>query len=570
MVRPGLSVPSCAVIFLLAFVAFFVSASPPAEPESGFKNTLAVQRAMEQARYFLLQADPKKAVLVLEDELPRINGNANYLKLLREAYRTFIKDLLLANQKDIAGKYLDRLAIIDPAAKSDPTLTSQEAARAARDQEVKVQEAKAPAPSPSLAQLAQQTGPVAGQTKVGGNAKPMTARGKVEDDPFDPIFQSKGLEAEKGKIDLAKNLLNRAEAEFSQRNYGQAMQLYDQAFASEPKALEQSKDRWAYCKLNYVVEQLNSGKIIPAALPGLKQDVQTAMSLAPGLADTGLKLLQEIDRRQGQGLPVAAPAETTFTIQHQGKNAQGWQVSETAHFRILHQQRQDLVEQVARIAEKTRLEMHRKWFGQDPQAWTPRCELYLYATAQEYSKATGVPATSPGHSRIESESGGRVIGRRMDLHCENPTMLTCVLPHETTHVVLAGQFGPFAVPRWADEGMAVLSEPADKVEQHRKNLARCARENQLFVVQDLMKMNDYPQPRQISAFYAQSVILVDYLAKQRGPAVFASFVRDGLREGYEPALQKHYGLTGFAELQQRWNQQLAAEMNGQMPAVAGR
>ena len=45
-----------------------------------------------------------------------------------------------------------------------------------------------------------------------------------------------------------------------------------------------------------------------------------------------------------------------------------------------------------------------------------------------------------------------------------------MLPHEATHVVLAGQFGDQPVPRWADEGMAVLTEPRDKIDRHLRNL----------------------------------------------------------------------------------------------------
>ena len=62
------------------------------------------------------------------------------------------------------------------------------------------------------------------------------------------------------------------------------------------------------------------------------------------------------------------------------------------------------------------------------------------------------------------------------------------------HVVLASQFTGKPVPRWADEGMAVLTEPAEKVELHRRNLARCRQEGQLFEVGRLMQLADYPQP----------------------------------------------------------------------------
>jgi hypothetical protein len=170
---------------------------------------------------------------------------------------------------------------------------------------------------------------------------------------------------------------------------------------------------------------------------------------------------------------------------------------------------------------------------------------------------TGVSMASPGHSRIESDktNAARVIARRMDMRMDTQGMMDGVLPHETTHVVLAGNFGPFPVPRWADEGIAVLTEPAAKIEQHRQNLLRAHQDGLLFGLKELMTMPDYPEPRRIGAFYAQSVILCEFLTSQKGPTVLTSFVRDGLREGYEAALQKHYGMN-FAQLQQAWNQQV--------------
>jgi hypothetical protein len=158
----------------------------------------------------------------------------------------------------------------------------------------------------------------------------------------------------------------------------------------------------------------------------------------------------------------------------------------------------------------------------------------------------------------------------MELRCDNPTLLEAVLPHETTHVVLAGQFGAFDVPRWADEGIAVLTEPADMIAQHRKNLARCQRDGLLFTPKELMGLKDYPPARQVAAFYAQSVVLVDFLVQQKGPETFSAFLREGLKDGYEPALRKHYGWD-YATLQTSWNRHLTAEVARQeTQAVAGK
>jgi hypothetical protein len=51
--------------------------------------------------------------------------------------------------------------------------------------------------------------------------------------------------------------------------------------------------------------------------------------------------------------------------------------------------------------------------------------------------------------------------------------------------------------------------------------------------------------------------------------VFAQFVRDGLNEGYEAALRRHYNLRDFGELQERWGQVLTAEIDRPAATTAG-
>ena len=145
-----------------------------------------------------------------------------------------------------------------------------------------------------------------------------------------------------------------------------------------------------------------------------------------------------------------------------------------------------------------------------------------------------------------------MISRRIDLHCDDPNLFIGVLPHETTHVVLAGRFGGRMLPHWADEGMAVLSEPRERIELHLRNLPQHRSNGELFPVAELMQMDSYPQGNRIGAFYAESVSLVEFLSKEKGHAVFAQFMRDGMQNGYEAALQKTYGIRGFDDLQQRW------------------
>jgi hypothetical protein len=235
---------------------------------------------------------------------------------------------------------------------------------------------------------------------------------------------------------------------------------------------------------------------------------------------------------------------------------------------VLHRQSRDFAEQVARVAEETRAAMSQKWFGDVPSTWTPRCDIWLHATAEDYARETHAPRWSPGHSTIHRE-GERVTMRRIDLRCDIERLTDAIIPHETTHQVLCGRFGSHDVPRWADEGMAVLTEPRDRIDLHLRNLPAHRQEHTLFAVGQLVKMPNYPDGRSIGPFYAGSVSLVEFLCGlPGGPRTFTAFLRDGLDQGYEAALKRHYGMDSFAELQQRWEQHAFASTTAQLQPQA--
>jgi len=228
---------------------------------------------------------------------------------------------------------------------------------------------------------------------------------------------------------------------------------------------------------------------------------------------------------------------------------------------VTHSKSQQRQEDCARVAETVRAKTAQKWFGQAGPAWTPRCDIYLHATAADYGRATG-QYNSPGHSSIRIENGRFVI-RRIDLHCDDPGLLEAILPHEATHIVLASQLGEQLVerlPRWADEGVAVLTEPRAKIDRHLTNLTQARREAQLFPVKELLELTNYPEsPGRVGTFYAQSVSLVEFLSSLRGPQVFIAFLQDSLRTGYEKALQKHFQIASYQELEERWMVYMAGD-----------
>jgi hypothetical protein len=344
----------------------------------------------------------------------------------------------------------------------------------------------------------------------------------------------------------------RGEQEFRNERYAEARASFEQAFQLDPESLQACKEQWAYCILKGVADAMEQPGALPGRLPELQQQVDAAIRMAPTkMMASGQRLLEELERRsRGNGAPAATVA--VARVRHWGQNKEGWQVVETAHFRIFHRQDGDFGERVAQIAESTRASMFKKWFGHDGIEWDPICELVMHPGAASYAQMTGVPATAaPGHSRIESDPSGRIISRRMDMRMDGTGILDAVLPHETTHVVLAGMFGNAQVPRWADEGIAVLTEPSDKVDAHRRNLHKQHQDGRLFGLKELMELKDYPPSQRIGAFYAQSVCLCEFLTAERGPKTLTDFVKDGIRNGYETALQRHYNMT-FAQLEDAW------------------
>jgi hypothetical protein len=285
-------------------------------------------------------------------------------------------------------------------------------------------------------------------------------------------------------------------------------------------------------------------------------------------AALALSLLAIGDDVMAQGRP---PMITTGTMRMDTKekvkeilvkhfpnnNADGWKVAQTEWFRFFHKESYEECEAIARIAEKTRLDMHRKWFGGDGEAWHAPCEVVIHRDVESYTQLTQVPGTSPGHSRIETDPGGRIVSRRVDVRSNFWGMKENILPHEITHVVLAGQFNGKYPPRFADEGIAVLSEPQKQIDQHLKNFANTD-PAKIFGMKELMELGDYPKPSRVPTFYAQSVSVTHFLTAKKDPVTLTNFLRTAGKKGYEAASQEHYGVT-LAELEREWKSPPALE-----------
>jgi tetratricopeptide (TPR) repeat protein len=526
MAREGIAALLCAAGLVIPLIPNAVAEAPP---DSSVAAVLAVQQALKAGREELAAGQYGAAIHQLEQQLAKINGNREYLNCLRDAYRGYVKELHKAGRTEEAQTYLRRLEILDPGASID---FRDAPAVAATPAPPPIKAPEPPAPPPVPAKLAATSAPppaATGTPTEGGPKANLLVRGKI-DDPFQPS---------NSRVKPAAALVANADKAYREKEYRTASRLYEQAHEADPASVAARHDEWAYCKMFAVTQQFSSAD--GPALDHLEAEVKEAIALSPKLASLGKQYLSSIQSRRG--------GDST-AVRHLTQRIAGWSVAESDNFRIFHKENRELAEKVAQIAERTRRDMGRKWFDRDDE-WKLRCDLYLHPTAADYSRTTGKPTNWTAHSTINLE-GDRVVLRRIDLRSDDTELLTASLPHEATHTVLAGRFGTHYVPRWADEGMALLSEPATKRDVYRRKLEAARQDRLLFPVRELLTMEDYPERTRALAFYAQSVSLTEYLVQQPGGApAFTRFVNEALKSGYDSALQKTYGLD-MATLEQRW------------------
>src|SRR5262245_15183047 len=241
---PGRHHVRAAFVLLAFFPAVARSADPAPDAHQAVSSALAIQDAMRQGRDQLHHGQAKAAVEVLEAQLPRINGSAAYLALLREAYSAYVKELQLAHQDELCEVYQQRLKLIEKTGRSDSKAAPQ----------------RPPAPA--------------------------AARGVSGDE--DPLQQSPRRPAAPDAAELAQ-----AEQAFAAGRYREADELFARAAAAGPLSYGH-QSQWAYCKLYVVVDQLRQPGP-PAA--GLERDVTAALRLAehdPGLTAFGRQVLDRV------------------------------------------------------------------------------------------------------------------------------------------------------------------------------------------------------------------------------------------------------------------------------------
>lgn len=329
-------------------------------------------------------------------------------------------------------------------------------------------------------------------------------------------------------------------------------------FAAAFRKVEMTPEQlaaWAYCRVRVANDRLVKAGNDATVASEVLLEVEDALKLAPAnapLQKIGAEVLAAAKQQSAKQPSGVVPTKT---------NSEGWDLIETASFRVLFQGRREQAEAIGQTAEKRRGEIFARWSNGNSTPWTIKCDIVLHPTANAFGQATQQPVSGTGLATVQLNEA-HVTSRRIDLRADDSTATTDALPRELTYVVLADLFPYKAPPRWAEVGMAVLSTSAIEQNRYSRTFARCVDTNSLMAVSALTQSKAPPADR-VTEFYVESASLVSFFVKWKGEREFTTFLREAERYGFSGALTKYYGIKDVQQLETTWKKAALATARGQ-------
>lgn len=196
-----------------------------------------------------------------------------------------------------------------------------------------------------------------------------------------------------------------------------------------------------------------------------------------------------------------------------------------------------LARQFGEYAERYRKEKAREWLGEEMPNWQQPCPLRVEISMEGPSGATTF------------DFAKRPLYQFMTIRGPKERLLNSVLPHEITHTVFA-HFFKQPVPRWADEGGSVLSEDDLERGRHDQMCRQLLNSGRAMRLNHLFSLKDYPSD--VMVLYAQGFSIARYLVDSADRPTFLQFVRHGMQQGWDSAVQSFYQLRSVNDMELAW------------------
>jgi tetratricopeptide (TPR) repeat protein len=379
--------------------------------------------------------------------------------------------------------------------------------------------------------------------------------------------------------DMALCYIKRAESHAREGRAINAAADLEAALGLDPALGDKLENIYASCALQTIVDNLSNGQLAQA-----KTDLKRVLSFIPvnkkalyvsGRLEEALKNLPAAAEAFAQALHTRVanptPAYTAelrrrleaeldivgnrWKIETAFAEATGFAASatgpaqklDTEHFVILHYN-DALAREVASRAEAAR---DRVLSALKLDGWKGQARLFIHRTKAEYTAQTGQPEWTGGYSRTFNNDGRNA---RMEIHSwqTSPRLLTSVLPHEITHLVLNANMSDVRrLPVCLHEGFAVSMEPQFRADYYM-NFLRLRLKSQDFIpLADLIVAREYPKDPEF--FYAEGYALVAFLQQKCGPDAAMELFKNIAAKGQaRDEIQQAFRAPSIQDLETAW------------------
>jgi hypothetical protein len=208
---------------------------------------------------------------------------------------------------------------------------------------------------------------------------------------------------------------------------------------------------------------------------------------------------------------------------------------------------QEIAVQVGRTAEHFRRSLAIEWLGHELPRWFAPCPIRVKVG----QIGAGGQTT---FSFFPNEKGSaEVCNWDMQIQGSLERILDSVLPHEVSHTIFACHFRR-PLPRWADEGGATLAEHDSEKREQVLRLKQVLGTRRRIALKNLFNIKEYPPDMQdVLTLYAEGYSVAELLVQEGGRARYLKFLADAHRDGWDKAVNAHYGYRGVDDLEQRWH-----------------
>lgn len=203
---------------------------------------------------------------------------------------------------------------------------------------------------------------------------------------------------------------------------------------------------------------------------------------------------------------------------------------------------------VSRACEQCREELQAQWMpSRKTHTWQHKCTCVIHRTPESYDEALGNSDGASWGRAVVTRGRDSIAARRIDLCAPTPARLCENLAHEIAHMVLADHFPATHVPRWLDEGAAVLAEPHEKSAQ-RRTMEVESNPRLAFRAGEILMAEEYPTGPARHAFYNECHQLVAILLQRGDAPRLLAFAAEFAAGAEDAALRKHYGVANMLAL----------------------